>query len=485
MVLKALPQVAKFAQAGMFDMARATELLTDAQSALGLTVSDAQQNMLNMVKVGDVLVKANTLANASVEQFADALTTKAGAALKVLEKDIEEGVAVLAAFADQGVKASDAGTGLNIVLRDLSTKAIKNKAAFAAAGVAVFDAMGDMRNLAHIIADVEDALGGMSDEQKKASLLTMGFSDRSVIFLQTLLGLSRQIQVYESALRRAGGTMKAVAEKQLTPFERSVARIGAAWVRLSDSLQPLVSAASHFIAVVADKLEGLTRVLTPALVTQWLTGMLNTMDSFLRIVMHKITVFSLAVNETLAAIFEGLPFVGVPDYIQRNVQLLRRDVARQSEFLLAVNRGESWATGQLWGEVAGRAIAAPMREAMRQLHREQKVAWRDTIAVAFERARFEWERLLAAPGRTIMKWLGYPGPKALPALGDIAQPLAGMKPARMTRFAEVSLSRQAIMGANIRGLGGQLVRDPQLQETNRLLTQVADNTRTYMGGVVP
>ena len=41
--IAALPQVAKFAQAGMFDMSLATDLATDAQSALGLTVNDAQK----------------------------------------------------------------------------------------------------------------------------------------------------------------------------------------------------------------------------------------------------------------------------------------------------------------------------------------------------------------------------------------------------------------------------------------------------------
>jgi len=126
--IAALPSVAAFAQAGMFDMARATDLLTDAQSALGLTIkNDAVANMENMVKISDVLVRANTLANASVEQFSTALTTKAGAALKALGKDVEEGVAVLAAFADQGIKGELAGTQLGIVLRDLTTKAITNK----------------------------------------------------------------------------------------------------------------------------------------------------------------------------------------------------------------------------------------------------------------------------------------------------------------------------------------------------------------------
>ena len=51
-----------------------------------------------MTKVSDVLVKANTLANASVLQFAESLTNKAAAALVNVNKSMEEGVAVLAAF---------------------------------------------------------------------------------------------------------------------------------------------------------------------------------------------------------------------------------------------------------------------------------------------------------------------------------------------------------------------------------------------------
>lgn len=212
----AMPRVAAFAQAGMFDMARATDLLTDAQSALGLTIrEDAVANMANMTKVSDVLVKANTLANASVEQFSVSLTTKAGPALRAVGKDVEEGVAVLAALADQGIKAELAGTGLSIVLRDLQTKAIENKEAFDEAGVAVFDQAGEMRNLADITADLENATAGMSDEQKKATFMMLGFSDKSFAALAALMGTSEAIRFYEDALRSAGGVTDEVANKQL------------------------------------------------------------------------------------------------------------------------------------------------------------------------------------------------------------------------------------------------------------------------------
>jgi TP901 family phage tail tape measure protein len=213
--IAALPQVTKFAQAGAFDLALATDLLTDAQSALGLSSDDTATSLRNMAKVGDVLVKANTLANASVQQFSEALTTKAGAALKAVGKDIEEGVAVLAVFADQGIKGAEAGTALGIVMRDLQTKAIKNKEAWEQLGVAAFDANGEMRNIADIIGGLETALAGMSDQQQKATLLQLGFSDKSVSFITALLGSSDAIRTYEAALRDAGGITQEVADKQL------------------------------------------------------------------------------------------------------------------------------------------------------------------------------------------------------------------------------------------------------------------------------
>lgn len=224
----ALPATAKFAQAGMFDLSTATDLLTDAQSALGLTVKDAAENLENMTRVSDVLVKANTLANASVEQFSKALTTKAGAALRIVNKDIEEGVAVLSAFADQGIKGEQAGTALNIVLRDLQTKAIKNKAAFRELGVEVFDSSGKMNNIADIVEDLENKIGSMNAEQKKATLLQLGFSDKSVVFTQSLLGMSEKIRQYEKDLRMAGGTTDKVANKQLTEFAKGQEKLAAA-----------------------------------------------------------------------------------------------------------------------------------------------------------------------------------------------------------------------------------------------------------------
>jgi TP901 family phage tail tape measure protein len=238
--IAALPQVAAFAKAGMFDMATATDLATDAQSALGLTSKDATKNLAGLTRVSDVLVKANTLANASVEQFSTSLTNKAGAALKSVNKDIEEGVAVLAAFADQGIKGEEAGTQFAIVMRDLQTRAIKNAGAFKANNVAVFDATGKMRNMADIVSDLEKALAGTTDKQKKMTLATMGFTDKSMGALTALLGTSDRIRDYETALRKAGGTTQSVADKQMASLTEQINVLKAELTDLAIEVAPTI-----------------------------------------------------------------------------------------------------------------------------------------------------------------------------------------------------------------------------------------------------
>lgn len=247
-----LPKVSAFATAGAFDMALATDLLTDAQSALGLVSKDVAKDTLGLVRVSDVLVKANTLANATVEQFSIALTSKAGASLKAFGKDVEEGVAVLAAFADQGVKAQLAGNQLDRVIRLLSKASMDNAKAHKRLGFEVFDSAGEMRNLGDIVGNLEDILKGMSDETKIATLDMLGFEARVQQAILPLLGTSEAIKRYEEELRKAGGTTRQVADKQMKSFSNQMRilknQVTAAAIELGEVLAPIVGGVGRAVA---------------------------------------------------------------------------------------------------------------------------------------------------------------------------------------------------------------------------------------------
>lgn len=255
--IAALPKVGKFAQAGMFDMALATTLLADAQSALGLRSADAEQNLSNLTRVSDVLVKANILANASVQQFSEALTNKAGASMRSLNIDIEEGVAVLAAFAAVGVKGSEAGTMFNATIRGLTNGVARFPEVFKKFNIQVFDSSGAMNNLADIVAQMERAFKGMSVEQKRASLTQLGFTEETLAGALALIGNSEAIRGYERDLRNASGTTEEVANNQLKSLSAQLTLAKNAFVDLAISLGERMAPAIEAITRVMQTFAGI------------------------------------------------------------------------------------------------------------------------------------------------------------------------------------------------------------------------------------
>jgi len=240
--LEALPVVEAFAVAGAFDMSRATDLLTDAQSALGLTVKDSAQNMKNMTKVGDALIAANTLANATTEQFSAALTTEAGAAMKQYNIDLNEGVSILAAYADQGIKAEHAGSLFGRMLR-LTIKGFNdNRQAWRQFGVTIEDTEKKrLRPLADIIREMTVRLKDLSPTQKAATLEMLGFQARSQQAILPLLGLGDRIAEYQEKLEGLQGVMAKLRELQMQSF---LSKMKAVWnqvVNMAESIGRLLA----------------------------------------------------------------------------------------------------------------------------------------------------------------------------------------------------------------------------------------------------
>lgn len=212
---RAVGQVTAFAKAGMFDLEEATSLAADAQNAMGLKTANAEENLTQLTRITDVLTKANIDANGSVQDFAVALTTKAAASARLAGISLESTVAVLEAFAAQGLKGKRAGEAFSIVLRDLQDKAQSNGEAFDKLGVKVFDAQGNFAGFPAIIGQLEKSLHGMSVEQANATINTLGFTAEGGAYLKTLLGMSGAIAEYETKLKSAGGATQEIARKQM------------------------------------------------------------------------------------------------------------------------------------------------------------------------------------------------------------------------------------------------------------------------------
>lgn len=247
-----LPKVSAFATAGAFDMELATSLLADTQSALGMSSQDAAEDMKNMTRVSDVLVQANILANASVQEFAEALTNTGAASLRAFNKDIEEGSALLSAYAEQGIKGNVAGTNLSRVMLMLSASSRENAEEHKKLGFSVFDSTGKMRNFADIVENLETITAGMSDELKSSTLDMLGFKAETQKAIVPLLGTSKAIRKYEAGLRQAGGLTKQVADKQMKSFTNQVAimrnQLAVIGIEIGKELAPMLQILGGYLS---------------------------------------------------------------------------------------------------------------------------------------------------------------------------------------------------------------------------------------------
>lgn len=219
--LSILPVVTKFAAAAFTDLETATKLLTSSQAAMGLRTDDAATSLANMTRIGDVLVKADTLAAGTSKQFAEALYN-VGSTARQLKVPLETTVAALAVFARQGITGAEAGTQLGIVLRDLSQKAITHADAWKKLNVDVYDSAGNFNNLGSIIKQLNDHFEGLSAEQVRYDLIQSGVQQRSMRFILTMLGMGDAIGQFETTLKGAAGTMDTIAGKNLDTFNKQL-----------------------------------------------------------------------------------------------------------------------------------------------------------------------------------------------------------------------------------------------------------------------
>lgn len=174
-----LPVVLNLAAAGEIDLANASDMVTDASSALGLTVEET-------VALVDQMALASSKSNTSVAQLGEGILTVGGTA-KMMAGGTVELTAALGILADNGIKGAEGGTALRNVLLSLTAPSAKAAKELKALGVDIFDAEGNMRELPDILDDMNVAMKDMSAEERTRILSTI-FNKRDLKAIEALLG---------------------------------------------------------------------------------------------------------------------------------------------------------------------------------------------------------------------------------------------------------------------------------------------------------
>ena len=205
--MQALPNVLNLAAAGNIELARASDMVTDAQSALGLKFEELDTFV-------DQLAKTASTTNTSVEQLGDAILTVGGTA-KMLSGGTRELNQALGLLADNGIKGSEGGTALRNILLALATPTSDAAATIQALGVSVYDAEGNMRSLQDVMGDFNAAMDGMTSEERTQAISSI-FNARDLKSVEALLGTSAERwDEVATAIDNAQGAAEKMAGTQL------------------------------------------------------------------------------------------------------------------------------------------------------------------------------------------------------------------------------------------------------------------------------
>lgn len=232
--MEMLPNVLNLAAAGGIALASASDMVTDAQSALGLSSEQTTQLV-------DKMAKASSRSNTSVAQLGDAILTVGGTA-RDLAGGTTELTTVLGLLADNGIKGAEGGTALRNVILSLTAPTDKAAKQMKELGLEVLDANGNMRPMQEIFGDLNDVLGDMT-QGERTQVLNEIFNKVDLKSVNALLNTNvKRWGELTDAIDNAQGAAEQMAATQLDNLAGDItlfkSALEGAQITLSDALTP-------------------------------------------------------------------------------------------------------------------------------------------------------------------------------------------------------------------------------------------------------
>ena len=248
-----LPTVLNLAAAGGIDLASASDMVTDAMSALGMGVDEAE----TMV---DQMAKTASTTNTSVAQLGEGILT-IGATAKSVKGGTAELNTALGILANNGIKGAEGGTHLRNVILSLQNPTDKAAASMEKLGVDVYDSEGNMRSLNDILGDLNKSMDGMTSAEKSNIISTI-FNKTDLASVNALLANTGSTwDDLQQSIIDSGGAAQQMADTQLDNLQGQLTILKSALEGLAISfgelLMPAIKQIVGWVQKFVDWLNGM------------------------------------------------------------------------------------------------------------------------------------------------------------------------------------------------------------------------------------
>lgn len=242
-----LMPILRLSEATNLDLARASDLVTDSMSALGIGEADGIKGVQDMTDYLNLAVQAQRASNTSAEALMEALIGCGGAA-KSIGVDMGDLSTALGVLANNGTKGAEAGTALNSMLMRMTSKDVALKAMWKDLGVSVYDDVGEFRGLEAVLGDIQKKMSTMTTQDKMATLAKVAGTNYSTEMSYLLASMASTGAEAEEYLRAAGLEGDALTE--------ALANTSSAWETLEKDIMNHSGVLDEVAKANTDNLQG-------------------------------------------------------------------------------------------------------------------------------------------------------------------------------------------------------------------------------------
>lgn len=199
-----LPGVLNLAAAAGEDLGTTSDIVTDALTAFGMKAEDSAH-------FADILATASSKSNTNVSMMGETFKYVAPVA-GALGYSAEDVAVAVGLMANNGIKASQAGTSLRTMLSNLTEPTDKQAAAMNELGISLTDSEGNMKSLDTLLGDMRRSFSGLDEAQKASYASVIAGQEGMSGLLAIVNAADTDFNNLKSAIYDCDGACDAMAE---------------------------------------------------------------------------------------------------------------------------------------------------------------------------------------------------------------------------------------------------------------------------------
>jgi TP901 family phage tail tape measure protein len=243
--MAALPGVVDLATAADMDLARASDIASDALGAFNLMTKDSAQLTENLTRINDVFAKTVTTSNTTMETLFETMK-EAGPVVKGAGASVETFAALTGVLGSASIKGSKAGTTLKNMFLRLSKPPREAAKALAKLKIETVDSSGNLRDMVDVLEEIRIKTKKMGTAQRSAALDAI-FSKRAVAGANILVSAgAEKLNEYRQQLEKSAGASRDMAAEMRKSLQN----------RLASLKSSVIEVGFRFIDAFKDKIPG-------------------------------------------------------------------------------------------------------------------------------------------------------------------------------------------------------------------------------------